>query len=165
MFVKLALLVTVFAVSSVSASSQSNAATPASDAPPCPVKIEKIDPTGNESFSHGLMSGGSVHSKDGKMFVLKTKNESGKDIKGMIFQAAYFDAVEDTTDIPLAWQWTDPLPAGEEKSFRWANIYTAESKVGWRVRLTKVLYADGSKWEPASGQVCSSEYFRDKHHK
>jgi hypothetical protein len=83
----------------------------------------------------------------------------------MKFQAAYFDATEDVSDIPVSWQWTDPLKTGAEKSFRWENIWREESKVGWRVRLTKVLYEDGSKWEPATGQTCSGEFWRDKHHK
>ncbi len=130
----------------------------------CPISITNINPTGSDSFGHGLTSG-NAHANDGRMFVLKVKNASGKDIRGMKFQAAYFDAMEDATDIPVSWEWTDPLKLGTEKSFRWENSWRAESKVGWKVRLTKVLFDDGSRWEPAPGQTCSAEYWRDKRHK
>jgi hypothetical protein len=134
----------------------------------CPVSITNINPTGSDSMGGGFMKGmggGDAHSNDGRMFVLKVKNTSGKDIKGMKFQAAYFDATEDLSDIPVSWEWTDPLKADAEKSFRWQNLWREESKVGWRVRLTKVLYGDGSKWEAVKGQTCSGEFWRDKHHK
>jgi hypothetical protein len=131
----------------------------------CPILVTKIDPTGNETFGHVVASGKNASASNGRMFVLKVQNTSGKDIKGMKFQAAYYDAIEDLSDIPVAWQWTDPLKAGDEKSFRWENSWREEARVGWKVRLTKVLFEDGSKWEPVAGQTCSGEYWRDKHHK
>lgn len=149
----------------LAASAQVSAPLPANTPDGCPIKITNINPTGDESFGRGLLSGGNVHDKDGHMFVLKVKNTSGKDIRGMKFQAAYFDATEDTTDIPVSWQWTDPLKADAEKSFRWQNLWRQESKVGWRVRLTKVLYEDGSNWEASKDNTCSEDYWRDKRHK
>ena len=136
---------------------------PTTEVVACPIAITNINPTGDDSFGHGF--GRNAHANDGRMFVLKVKNTSGKPIKGMKFQAAYLDATEDSTDIPVAWNWTDPLKAGDEKSFRWENAWKGESAVGWKVRLVKVLYEDGSKWEPAQGQTCSGEFWRDKHHK
>jgi hypothetical protein len=47
----------------------------------CPISITNINPTGSDSLGHGLMSG-NAHANDGRMFVLKVKNASGKDIRG-----------------------------------------------------------------------------------
>jgi len=132
----------------------------------CPIQITNINPSGDDSFGHAFVHNtGHAHDNDGHMFVLKAKNVSGKNIRGMKFQAAYFDATEDTTDIPVSWEWTDPLNADAEKSFRWENAWRNESKVGWRVRLMKVLFDDGTKWEPTAQGACSADYWRDKHHK
>ena len=143
---------------------------PTSDSAPadtpavCPVSIVNINPTGSDSFGHAFGSK-DAHANDNRMFILNVHNNAGKDIKGMKFQAAYYDAIEDLTPIPVAWEWTDPLKAGDEKSFRWENSWRNESKVGWNVKLTKVLFQDGTKWEAAPGQTCSSDYWRDKHHR
>lgn len=155
-----ALVLCALLFTAVSAYSQTT--TPSAGAS-CPIKITDINPTGNDSFGHGFMSG-NAHANDGRMFVLKVKNTSGKNIRGMKFQAAYYDATEDLNAIPGEWEWTDPVKAGAEKSFRWHNEWRAESQVGWKVTLTKVLFDDGSKWEPASGQDCSLEYWRHKKH-
>jgi hypothetical protein len=134
----------------------------------CPIAIVKVDPTGNDSFGHAFsqgMSGHSARHSDGHYFVLKVNNTSGKPIRGMKFQAAYYDATEDLHDIPIAWNWSDPLPANSEKSFRWPNeLYRDESLLGWKVRLLKVLYEDGTKWEPLKENACSGEFWRSKKH-
>jgi len=133
----------------------------------CPIEIVKIDPTGNDSFGHAFsnaMNGVSARRTDGTFFVLKVKNTSGKEIRGMKFQAAYYDATEDLHDIPVAWNWTDPIKVGAEKSFRWENIWREESKLGWRVRVLKVLFEDGSKWEPSPADACKGEFWRNKKH-
>lgn len=135
----------------------------------CPISIVKIDPTGNDSFGHAFLAGSqgrSARQTDGTFFVLKVKNTSGKAIRGMKFQAAYYDATEDLHDIPIAWQWTDPVPASAEKTFRWENLlYRDRSLLGWKVRLLKVLYEDGTKWEPAKEDSCSGEFWRNKKRK
>ena len=140
--------------------------TSADTAATCPVAITGINPSGADSFGRAfLRNTGNAHANDGRMFVLRARNDSGKDIRGMKFQAAYFDATEDTTDIPISWEWTDPLKASAEKSFRWENAWREESKVGWRVRLVKVLYEDGTKWEAPDASACRADYWRDKHHR
>ncbi len=135
----------------------------------CPITFIKIDPTGNDSFggalSKGLTSGRSARATDGTFFVLKIKNVSAKQIQGMKFQAAYYDATEDLNNIPVEWNWTDPVKPGQEKSFRWRNIWRDKSLLGWRVSLTKVLFEDGSKWEASSDSICNGDYWRDKKRK
>ena len=156
-----ALIVSVLLVATATARAQQ-----ATSPPPCPVGITHIDPEGGLSFGQIIRtSKADAQAKLGHIFVLKAKNTSGKDIKGMKFQASYLDATEDSTNIPIAWNWTDVLKMKDEKSFRWDNAWSDQASVGWTVRLMKVLYVDGSKWEPSEGQVCSGSYWKDKHHK
>jgi|SRR5579872_1231666 len=132
----------------------------------CPISITKINPIGNDSVGHGMLTAlatnRSAHENDGRMFVLKVKNVSRKDISGMTFQAYFFDAVNDQHSIPVVWQWTDPLNAGAEKSFRWENLWRQEARVGWRVTPLKILFADGERWQPSSDGQCSAETQRKR---
>lgn len=82
----------------------------------------------------------------------------------MKFRASYYDATHDLSQIPGDWEWTSPVKAGDEGTFRWQNHWRRESAVGWRVTLTKVLFTDGSTWESAGGQSCSGEYWRKHRH-
>jgi hypothetical protein len=154
-------------IACIAAFGQTNNTAPAPTHETCPIEVTNINPTGNDSWGHAMQTsnGSGVHGNDGRMFVLKVKNESGKDIKGMKFRVAYYDATEDLSDIPGDWQWTDPLKTGAEKSFRWRNDYRKESVVGLKVSPLKVLFEDGSTWEPAKPLACSLDYWRDKHHK
>jgi hypothetical protein len=127
----------------------------------CPISITKINPRGNDSIGHGMLTAlgtnRNAHENDGRMFVLKVRNVSTKDISGMTFQAYYFDAVADEHAIPVAWNWTDPLKAGAEKEFRWENLWLQEARVGWRVAPLKILFSDGEKWAAPSPGLCSAE--------
>ncbi len=123
----------------------------------CPVKFLVVNPKGNDSFGGALFKGGNAHANDGKMFVLKLKNTSTKTIRGMKFQASYYDATHDLHDIPVAWNWTVPIKPDEEKSFRWENNWHDTSVVGWRVLLLKVLFDDETKWEPSAESACFGE--------
>ena len=157
----------LIAVSSVCSYSQ-QPTSPSSGQTACPVQIVDINPTGSDSLSgglaKGLFGGGNAHADDGRMFVLKVRNTSGKDILGMKFQAAYYDATEDLNAIPVEWNWTKTVKADSEQSFRWTNDWRDKSVVGWRITLTEVLFGDHSKWEPANGQSCHSDYWRSKKH-
>jgi hypothetical protein len=46
----------------------------------CPISITNIDPTGDDSMGHGLMSG-NAHAKDGRMFVMKVQTRRVKTSK------------------------------------------------------------------------------------
>jgi hypothetical protein len=129
----------------------------------CPLKFGKVNPTA---------TGPSLSRVGRKMtdppdFEVRVQNVSGKDVRGLKVQAAYFDATEDLTIIPVEWNWTSGIKVNAEKTLLWQNIYHKTASVGWLVVPVKILFEDGSTWEaktPDSLVGCFGEYWRDKKH-
>ena len=102
-------------------------------------------------------------------FKVKVQNISGRAIRGLKIQAAYYDATEDLHTIPVAWNWQSAIAVGAETTLHWSNSeYHTKDFVGWLVAPLKVLYEDGSTWSapgtPESMAGCFGEYWRDKKH-
>jgi len=134
--------------------------------PICPINIIKVDPFAYTSFMENMGSGRNTNKNGARDFLVKIKNVSSKDIKGMKFQAAYYDATEDLHLIPVEWNWDKAVKDGEDKDFRWANeLWKDDARIGWKVWLTKILFTDGTKWSAENSQMCFAEYWRDKKHK
>jgi len=135
----------------------------------CPIEITKIVPV-TESLLNNMATyesiGGKGYSAHNKFFKLQLRNVSGKDIRGMKFQAAYYDATEELNEIPVEWNWTKAVKDKREESFMWRNeLWKQESLIGWVVWPTKILFEDGSSWQADEKHACSGEFWRDKKHK
>ena len=90
------------------------------------------------------------------------KNASGKAIRGLKVQAAYFDATEDLHLIPMAWNASQVIKNGDKKNLTWQNDFSnkGETKIGWLVVLQKVLFEDGTEWDYTStSPSCYGEYW------
>ena len=116
----------------------------------CPVKFIKVTPDRTQSWSRVGRSLTQDPKKPKEMlpdFSIRLQNASTKEIRGLKFQAAYFDATEDLHTIPVAWNWQPNMKAGSEKTLNQENPYSDTAVVGWVVVPIKVLFADGTKWE------------------
>lgn len=129
----------------------------------CPVTFIKVDPEANR-LSRIIKS----NTTPPPEFNIKIENNSGKDIRGAKFQAAYFDATEDLHLIPVAWNTTKGIKAGVEQTVSWDNSLYADrnhTAVGWIVVPMKLLFEDGTTWMATEDmQGCYGEYWKDKKH-
>ena len=140
----------------------------------CPVFISKVNPRTTQSwskFGRTLTSKNEAerkHIADTPDFSVELRNASGKDIRGLKLQAAYYDATEDLHLIPIAWNASQSIKDGSEKTINWENeIYkdSVPTSVGWLVVVQKILFEDGSKWEYSDATPeCYGEWWRDKKH-
>jgi hypothetical protein len=135
----------------------------------CPLKFESVDPSNNRTW--GNFNRGMAQKSYIPEFKVKVQNVSGKDIRGLKVQAAYYDATEDMHAVPVAWNWQYAIKTGAETTLHWANTYYHETGfVGWLVLPVKILFEDGSTWDahalkaPESMEGCFGEYWRDKKH-
>jgi hypothetical protein len=139
----------------------------------CPVVIEQVNPKTTQSWSR---VGRSLTAKneyerqklnDTPDFVVKAKNMSGKQVRGLKMQAAFFDATEDLHMIPISWNAPEVIKDGESKNINWENaLYNKdETMVGWVVVVQKILFEDGTKWDYTSAAPsCYGEWWKDKRH-
>lgn len=130
----------------------------------CPVEITKVNPSETQSFARVARS---TSNKDlPPDFVVKLRNISGKGIRGVVFLAAAYDAVEDLHIIPTRWNAPVSIKASQEKALKWENFtYSDTASTGWVVIPTKILFEDGSKWEYTSDlKGCYGEYWRKAKH-
>jgi hypothetical protein len=134
----------------------------------CPLNFVKVDPVVTSSWGRvGRSLASNQKAKDmAPDFVVRVENVSGKDIRGLKIQAAYFDATEDLSQVPVAWNWTSSIKAGATVSMNWTNeVYNHTAAVGWVVVPLKILFEDGSTWADfGSTPGCFGEYWRDKKH-
>lgn len=134
----------------------------------CPLAFVKVDPLVKSGWNR-LGRSLATNQKANDMapdFVVRVENDSGKDIRGLKIQAAYFDATEDLNLVPVEWDWHSAIKAGATTSLTWQNdLYARTAAVGWVVVPTKILFEDGSTWTAfASTPGCFGEYWRDKKH-
>lgn len=143
----------------------------------CPVLIGKVNPKVTQSWSRvgrsfGNMASDHADARNRQLantpdFSVEIKNASGKTIRGLKVQAAYFDATEDLHNIPISWEANKSIKVGEDKTLTWSNdLYKgSESDIGWVVVVQKILFEDGSRWEfTSSTPSCYGEYWADKKH-
>lgn len=139
----------------------------------CPVQIEQVNPKTTQSWSRVGRSLTAKNDyererlKDTPDFVVKVKNVSGKQVRGLKVQAAFFDATEDLHMIPIAWNASEIIKDGESKNLNWENeLYNKdETMVGWLVVVQKILFEDGTKWDYTSASPsCYGEWWKDKKH-
>ena len=131
----------------------------------CPIEISKVNPAETASWSQaGRALGNTKKQAIRPDFVVKLKNTSSKDIRGMKLLTAYYDATEDLHVIPEAWNSSNEVKAGLEKVLKWDDFqYAKTAFIGWVVIPTKVLFEDGTKWQyDESTKECYGEYWRDK---
>jgi hypothetical protein len=131
----------------------------------CPLKFIKIEPLGSsmEQVNRALSQKGEIPPV---RFNVKVQNTSGKDIRGLKVQAAYFDATEDLHVIPVAWNWERGVKTAAEKTLSWNNeLYANTAFVGWIVAPIKILFEDRTTWQATEPMGdCYGEYWRDKKH-
>jgi len=139
----------------------------------CPVLIENVNPRTTQSmsrFGRALTAKNDYereHLKNTPDFSVKLKNVSGKQVRGLKVQAAYFDATEDLHMIPVSWNTPDIIKDGQSKTINWENeLYNKdETMVGWVVVVQKILFEDGTKWEYTSAAPsCYGEWWKDGRH-
>jgi hypothetical protein len=140
----------------------------------CPVTIESVNPKTTQSWNRvgRVMAAKDEASRqeimDSPDFVVKVKNASGKQVRGLKVQAAFFDATEDLHMIPVAWNAPDIIKDGESKNFNWENgLYGSKDQtmVGWLVVVQKILFEDGTKWDYTSATAsCYGEWWKNKKH-
>ena len=138
---------------SPSSRAQSNASsTPAASAG-CPVEFLRFNPTG---------------------VTIRVRNESGKGIVGLVFNAALADATEHwkwfhwnfDDSLPIRdFGWNKSIKQGASKTLSWnrADI-NFEHGGGGAFVLTSVLFEDGSIWEE-SHDTASCKYVWHNNHK
>src|SRR5258708_2204770 len=72
--------------------------------PTCPVEIVKLNPS-HESYWNNVSTASKYgnDAKHNKFLEVKIKNNTAKSIRGAKFVAAYYDATEDLTTLPVQW--------------------------------------------------------------
>ncbi len=139
--------------------------TPTLSTPSCPVSIRDVRPNGSgmDAFS-SVMNSANNRPERIPPFRLKIQNDSGKDIKGIKFGAAYYDSVEDPLVIPVDWNLYNLIGAGKSAAAAWDNtVWHSTAAIGWIVWPTKILFTDGTRWEISENTIqCNGTYWKDK---
>jgi hypothetical protein len=117
----------------------------------CPVQFLRFDPGGVSA---------------------RIRNVSGKQIVGLVFNAAVADATEhwkwlhwnfDDARPVQTFGWNKPIKIGETKKLSWDRVdLDFEHGGGAAFVLTSVLFEDGSSWEEADDQAsCKYVWFHN----
>ena len=105
---------------------------------------------------------------------IHVKNASGKQIVGLVFNAALSDATErwkwlhwnfDLTRPLQDFGWNKPVKAGESKKLSWGYDLEHEHGGGVALVLTSVLFADGTSWEEGVDSATCKEIWYNNHKK
>ncbi len=145
-------LVTLFALSGIVQVVQAQTAlsNTAAAGPGCPVELMQFKPSG-------------VH--------IHVKNVSGKNIVGMVFNAALSDATErwiwlhwnfDQTRPIREFGWNRVIKDGETKKLSWWADVEFHHGGGAALVLTSVLFEDGFSWEEGmDGSSCKGVWYNN----
>src|SRR5579862_7342266 len=108
---------------------------------------------------------GNFWNTNGK-YSVTVKNTSGKPIKQWIMTSEHFLAPQYLHHpFDANWPVAGPIPAGAEQTLE-KNSYLkgGDSILGWALFPRKIVYQDGTSWDPKEHGECFQVYWRDKDH-
>lgn len=114
----------------------------------CPVLVTKVWPSSALTMSQW---GASVDDPWHRYLSMEYLNISGRTIEALAFAVSYSDILTPDQSEFTGYRDEQTLKQGKKHRSSWANgVYTRnlDKGVTARVRITKVVYADGAQWNP-----------------